>query len=167
MCHRFTVSTFCLVVSFTGLAPRGLEAKDGCVPGSYLVEQSDGTQSLWTLTADGTLHITSSAEAALGFSHEQGIWEAKGPRRVAAVALDFNFVLAAPGSGVPPAAVARVDARLAFSKKCTLLKGSFELRFFDVDTEDPLDPSTDLGDSISETITGRRLTLERRDQGNP
>jgi hypothetical protein len=160
MSHRSAVPIFTVIVLLAALGPRGLEAGGGCIPGTYLVEQDDGTQSLWTLSADGTLHITSSAEEALGFSHEQGIWESRGSRRAEAVTLDFNFAFAGP-TVFPPAAVARVDARLAFSKKCTSMNGTFELRFFDVDIEDPLDPSTDLEDSIPGTFTGRRLTLDR------
>jgi hypothetical protein len=40
---------------------------------------------------------------------------------------------------------------MTFSKQCQRVEGSFELRFFDPQKEDPLAPMTD---------TGRRLTID-------
>jgi hypothetical protein len=41
---------------------------------------------------------------------------------------------------------------------CAKIAGSFTLRFFEAG-EDPLDPSTDSGTPITDTFTGRRLTV--------
>jgi len=73
--------------------------------------------------------------------------------------LDFTFGNQV-NDGVPPASIARVDALLTFSKQCRRVEGSFELRFFDPQSEDALDPTTDTGDVVFSTFTGRRLTID-------
>lgn len=130
-----------------------------CMPGTYLVEQDDGTQSVWTLSRDGEVHITSSAEAALQFSHEQGVWKQSGARIAKVTTLDFSFGPPVNGEE-PPLAIARVDARLTFFDACHRVAGSFELRFFDPQSEDALDPSTDTGEPLIGMFTGRRLTTD-------
>ena len=92
-------------------------AARACMPGTYLVEQGDGTQSLWTLSKDGDVHITSSAEAALQFSHEQGVWRQSGARTAKITTLDFSFGPQVNGEE-PPLAIARVDAQLTFLEAC-------------------------------------------------
>jgi hypothetical protein len=153
----------CVGFTFTMLAvlsPRHAAAKeDTCIPGTYLVEQEDGTQSLWTLAKHGDLHITSSAEAEFPFSHEQGVWKPSGMNTAKAMTLDFTFGAPVNG-GVPPAAIARVDALLTFSEQCQRGEGSFELRFFDPQTEDALEPTTDTGDVVTMRFTGRRLMID-------
>lgn len=129
------------------------------MPGTYLIKQADGTQSLWTLSKHGAVHITSSAEAALQFSHEQGIWKQHGSNTVKTMSLDFNFGPQV-NDGVPPASIARVDALLTFSKTCRKVEGRFELRFFDPQSEDALEPTTDTGNAVSGMFTGRRLTID-------
>jgi len=134
-------------------------AARACMPSTYLVEQGDGTQSLWTLSKDGDVHITSSAEAALQFSHEQGVWRQSGARTAKITTLDFSFGPPVNGEE-PPLSVARVDARLRFFEACQRVEGSFELRFFDPQSEDALDPATDTGEPLIGTFTGRRLTTD-------
>jgi hypothetical protein len=73
--------------------------------------------------------------------------------------LDFTFGTPVNGRA-PPAEIARVDALLTFSKQCQRVEGSFELRFFDPQQEDPLEPMTDTGDVVVMTFTGRRLTID-------
>jgi hypothetical protein len=142
------------------LGPRHVIAKENmCMPGTYLIQQSDGTQSLWTLAKHGDVHITSSAEAEISFSHEQGVWKPSGLRTAKVMTLDFTFGPPING-GVPPAVIARVDALLTFSKHCRSVEGRFALRFFDPQSEDALEPTTDTGDAIFVTFTGRRLTID-------
>jgi len=130
-----------------------------CMPGTYLVEQDDGTQSLWTLSRDGAVHITSSAEAELQFSHEQGAWKQSGARMARVTTLDFSYGPPVNG-GEPPLSIARVDALLTFFGACHRVDGRFELRFFDPQSEDALDPTTDTGGPLRSTFTGRRLTID-------
>lgn len=139
-------------LSSANSAPSG-----GCIPGAYLVQKGSGTQSLWSFSKDGTIHITSSAQGALNFGDGYGAWKQKRSRQAKATILDFNYNESPVNNGFPPSAVARVDAGLSFSKNCKEVQGSFELRFFDPETEDPLDPGTDTGSPISDTFTGRRI----------
>jgi hypothetical protein len=129
----------------------------GCIPGTYLVQEGSGTQSLWSFSKDGTIHITSSAQGALNFGDGYGAWKQKRSRQAKATVLDFTYNQTPVNNGFPPSAVARVDAVLSFSKNCKDVQGSFELRFFDPETEDPLDPDTDTDSPISDTVAGRRV----------
>jgi len=87
------------------------------MPGTYLVEQDDGTQSLWTLSKHGDVQITSSAEAELQFSHEQGVWKPSSARTARVTTIDFSFGPRVNG-GVAPLSIARVDALLTFFEAC-------------------------------------------------
>lgn len=149
---------FPFLMVFCIISPLHASTKGGCIPGAYLVQEGSGTQSLWTFSKDGTIQSTSSAQGALNFSDAQGAWKQKSSREAKVTFLDFNYAGAQNG-GFPPSSVARVDAELSFSKKCTQVQGSFELRFFDPETEDPLDPATDTGEPLSDTFTGRRITV--------
>ena len=149
-------SLFTLVMScLTGSAQA--ETKNGCIPGTYLVQEGSGTQSLWTFSADGAIHIASSAQGLFNFSDGLGAWKQTRSREVKAIVLDFNYSLSQINDGVPPASVARVDAVFSFSKKCSSLQGTFQLRFFDPETEDPLDINAASGNPISDTVSGRRV----------
>jgi len=155
---RFTVIVLLLVV--VGFSdPHPSEARNGCIPGAYLVKEGSGTQSLWTLSEDGTLHITSSAEVAFNFSHLQGAWRHSGRGRAKAVALDFDFISNPIGDGAPPASIARIDISISFSQECNEIEGNLELRFFDPKTEDPLDPTTSAGIPTADSFTGRRVRV--------
>ena len=124
-----------------------------CIPGAYLVEEQSGAWSLWTISKDGTIQSSSSSQATFHFSDAHGAWRQTRSLGAKATLLDFNF-----GSTPPPDSIARVDATFSFSKKCTELQGSFELRFFDPASEDPLDVNSDSGDPITDSFTGRRIT---------
>jgi hypothetical protein len=140
--------------------PHPSEARDGCIPGTYLVKEGSGTQSLWTLSVDGTLHITSSAEVAFNFSHLQGAWQQRGRGQAKAVALDFDFISSPIGNGAPPASIARIDISISFSRECNEIEGNLELRFFDPKTEDPLDPATGAGEPAVDGFVGRRVRVK-------
>jgi len=139
--------------------PHMSEARDDCIPGTYLVKEGSGTQSLWTLSQDGTLQITSSAEVAFNFSHLQGAWRQTSRGRAKAVALDFDFISSPIANGAPPAAIARLDISISFSKECDGMEGNLALRFFDSKTEDPLDPSTGAGAPALDNFLGRRVRV--------
>jgi hypothetical protein len=129
-------------------------AASDCVPGTYLVQEDAGAQSLWTFSKDGTVQFASSAQGPLNFSDAHGAWK-QTRRNIKATVLDFNYA-----GSPPPSAIARVDAELTFSKKCSTVEGSFQLRFFDPGTEDPLNPESDNGDPLSDSFTGRRVTVK-------
>lgn len=149
---------FLLIMLLCTVSPLHAASKGGCIPGTYLIQEASGTLSLWTFSKDGTIQSASSAQGALNFSDAQGEWKQTRSREAKATFLDFNFGGPENG-GFPPTGIARVDAQLSFSKKCTQVQGSFKLRFFDPETEDPLDPSTDTGGALSDTFTGRRVTV--------
>jgi hypothetical protein len=138
-------------------SPAYSATSEGCVPGVYLVREGSGTQSLWSFSSDGTVHSTSSAQGALGFGDGYGGWKQERGKLVKSTFLDFSYRPSAVEGGFPPAAVARVDAVSSFTKHCSEIHGSFELRFFDPATEDPLERTTDTGQPITETFTGRRV----------
>ena len=125
-----------------------------CVVGTYLVFQGSETDSLWTFASGGNLIVTSSAQPALNFSTQQGTWEIVGPEEIRATLLDFSFD--DEGDLIN---IARVDIVVSFTDTgCDEIEGDFLIRFFEAD-EDPLDPSTDTGEPLSDTMTGRRVTL--------
>ena len=126
-----------------------------CFIGTYLVEQETGTKSLWTFAARGTLAITSSAQQLLNFSTEHGAWEKSSRREAKATALDFSF-----GDEGELINIARVDATINFNgNSCDEIEGEFTLRFFEPD-QDPLNPDGSSGSPITETLTGRRVTIK-------
>ena len=130
--------------------------KGGCIPGTYLMQEGAGAQSVWTFSREGTVQMASSAQGPLNFSDGHGAWRPSGSRKAKVTILDFTY-----GQNPPPDFVVRVDAELVFSKKCSTVEGNFELRFFDPQSEDPLDPESDSGDPLSDTFTGRRVTTKK------
>jgi hypothetical protein len=123
--------------------------------GTYLVELSDGSQRLWTLTNDGVFLGTSSNQRVLNFSDAQGAWERDGNQGVKAVGLDFSFD---PDSGAL-INVGRRDITLhTVGSGCDNVAGNFTLRLFGAG-EDPLDPASDTGQPITGTFTGRRVSV--------
>lgn len=126
-----------------------------CFTGTYLNVEGSGTQSLFTFTADGSFIGVSSAEQILNFSTELGSWIATSSDMAKAVFLDFSF-----GDAGELVNIARVDLDIEFTgNNCEETDGSFEIRFFE-DNEDPLDISTDTGEVISDTFSGRKIVVE-------
>ena len=132
-------------------------AQGGCLPGTYLVVEGSGTQSLWILSRDGGFQVTSSAERAFGFSHIQGVWKKIGARDAKARGLDFNFKETPVNDGVPPSQITRLDIVMRFADRCEQMEGSFELRVFN-SNEDPLDANTPA--IASDTFFGRRVRID-------
>ncbi len=156
-----TVSLFVLAASlFAFEVSAGAAGSGGCIPGVYLVQEGSGTQSLWSFSSDGTIHSTSSAQGALHFGDGYGAWRQERGQQVRSTFLDFSYNSSPIDGGFPPSSVARVDAVSTFSERCAEIHGTFELRFFDPATEDPLDRATDAGSPIPDTFTGRRVTAQ-------
>ncbi len=127
------------------------------VAGTYLVTEGSGTKSLWTFTADGLFLGTSSTQPSLSYSNQQGSWEARDDQTIQGVMLDFSF-----DEQGALANTARVDFSLACSDSaCGKISGDFTLRFFE-DGEDPLDPSTGSGETVTDTFTGLRVTPQEQ-----
>ncbi len=61
--------------SSASLLARGFS---GNCSGTYLMDEAGGATSLWTLEADGTFFATSSLQALLKFSDQQGSWKKHG-----------------------------------------------------------------------------------------
>lgn len=136
-------------------SPAGQAFPTSCA-GTYLIQEGSGTRSLWTLEKDGTFVGTSSAQRAFNFSDQQGSWERDGANGVKAVLLDFSF-----DAGGAAINVGRIDISLnTAGNGCDNVAGSFTLRFFEAG-EDPLDPASDTGAPISDTFTGRRVSVGR------
>ena len=153
----FTVaSCFILGTLILGDVQADPDGKPGrCFTGTYLMEEGSGTMSLWTLTKDGNVLVPSSTQIVLNLSDLQGTWKKTGRREVTGTVLDFSF-----DTDGSPQNIARVDAVLRFiDQKCEDVEGEFSLRFFDPGEEDPLDPSTDTGETIVDTLEGRRVTV--------
>jgi len=124
----------------------------GNCSGTYLMAEAGGATSLWTLEADGTFFATSSLQALLEFSDQQGSWEKDGNRGIKGVVLALVF------ENGELLNVSRVDVSLhTVGGGCDNIAGSLEVREFTAG-EDPLDPATDTGDPIAtDTVTGRRV----------
>jgi hypothetical protein len=146
-----------LLVNSTIASSRDTGSQGGCFPGTYLVVEGSGTQSLWTLSQDGAFHVTSSAERAFGFSHIQGVWRKAGARDAKARGLDFNFAETPVNGGVPPAQITRLDILMRFAERCGEMEGRFELRAFGAN-DDPLNSGTPA--IAFDTFFGRRITTD-------
>jgi hypothetical protein len=162
MKYRFVILAFVLsippfLLNSTIVGSRDTGAQGGCFPGTYLVVEGSGTQSLWTLSHDGGFQVTSSAERAFGFSHIQGVWKKTGARDAKARGLDFNFNETPVNGGVPPSQIARLDIVMTFAEKCEEMGGSFELRGFNPN-DDPLDSNSPV--AASDTFFGRRVSID-------
>ena len=125
----------------------------GNCSGTYLMAEAGGATSLWTLEADGTFFATSSLQALLNFSDQQGSWERDGSDGIKGVVLALVF-----DDNNELLNVSRVDISLhTVGSGCDNIAGSLEVREF-TGGEDPLDPGTDTGDPIAtDTVTGRRV----------
>jgi hypothetical protein len=136
--------------SSASLLARGFS---GNCSGTYLMAEAGGATSLWTLEADGTFFATSSLQALLKFSDQQGSWEKDGSDGLKGVVLALVF-----DEDNALLNVSRVDVSLhTVGSGCDTIAGSLEVREF-TGAEDPLDPSTDTGDPIAtDTVTGRRV----------
>jgi hypothetical protein len=119
--------------------------------GTYLVDLGQSV-GIWTLSRDGTVQVTDSAEEFIGFSHEQGAWTHTDGQNAKATFIDMTF----DTNGALPAGYARADAELAFGDGCDDLTGTLDLRAYG-SAGDPLDPTD--GFQIGEDIpfTGRRV----------
>ena len=153
----FVLSIPLLLANSTIVSSRDTGSEGGCFPGTYLVVEGSGTQSIWTLSQDGAFNVTSSAESAFGFSHIQGVWKKTGARDAKARGFDFNFNETPMNGGVPPAQLARLDIAISFAQKCEEMEGRFELRAFNAN-EDPLTPHTPV--IAFDTFSGRRVTID-------
>lgn len=125
--------------------------------GTYLMAEDGGATSLWTVEDGGTFFATSSLQALLHFSDQQGAWEKDGNKGIKAVVLALVF-----DDGGALLNVSRVDISLhTVGNGCDNVAGSLGVREF-TGGEDPLDPSTDTGDPIAtDTFTGRRVKALR------
>ncbi len=123
----------------------------GNCSGTYLMDEAGGATSLWTFEADGTFFATSSLEALLNFSDQQGSWEKHGNSGLNGVVLALVF-----DDNNELLNVSRVDVSLhTVGHGCANIAGTLEVREF-TGTEDPLDPDTDTGEPIAtDTVTGR------------
>jgi hypothetical protein len=162
MKFRFLVLAFVLSIPLLLLnsmiaSSRDTGSQGGCFPGTYLVVEGSGTQSLWTLSQDGAFHVTSSAERTFGFSHIQGVWRKAGARDAKARGLDFNFAETPVNGGVPPAQITRLDIVMRFAERCGEMEGRFELRAFSAN-DDPLNSDTPA--IAFDTFFGRRITID-------
>lgn len=123
-----------------------------CFIGTFLVEEGNGTQSLWTFGPGGVMFITSSAQKALDFTDEQGAWKKTGRREAVGTTLDFSFN--ADGS---LANIARVNIDATFSGRgCADVEGALTVSFY-APGVDPLDPDSVPENVVSDTFTGRRV----------
>ena len=125
----------------------------GNCSGTYLMDEAGGATALWTLEADGAFFATSSLQALLKFSDQQGSWEKDGNTGIKGVVLALVF-----DENDELLNVSRVDISLhTVGGGCDNIAGSLEVREF-TGSEDPLDPDTDTGDPIAtDTVTGRRV----------
>ncbi|NIP38754.1 MAG: hypothetical protein GWO07_08440 [Candidatus Dadabacteria bacterium] len=126
-----------------------------CFVGTYLNEEGSGAKSIWNLSSDGTFTGQSSTEKVFNFTGQMGAWRSTGSNSAEILMLDFSF-----DEQGNFANTARIDIEIEFEgENCEETVGSFELRFFEED-EDPLDVSTDTGEAIEDTYTGRKVIIQ-------
>src|SRR5258706_638932 len=150
-----SVSTMLFVLLLLGFSA-GLLADsfpEDCA-GTFLNQEGSGAKSIWTFGQDGTFLGTSSTQKVFNFSNQQGVWQNDDSGNAKGVFLDFSFD--ASGALLN---IGRVDVVFhTVGQGCSKIAGSFSLRFFTAG-EDPLNPSSDTGTPITDTFTGRRLTV--------
>ncbi len=154
----FIFLTFPLAISLFAAEARawGSDKYPKCFVGTYLVEEGNGTKSIWSLGARGIILITSSAQPSLNFSDAQGAWIRTGKLEASATSLDFSF----DGEG-NLLNVAKVNAGIRFAgKDCREIEGEFTVLFYEPGV-DPLDPDSVPENVVSDTFTGRRVTVEQ------
>lgn len=123
-----------------------------CFIGTFLVQEGNGAQSLWTFSPGGVMFITSSAQEALSFTDEQGAWKKTGSREAVATALDFSFN---PDGSL--ANIAKVNSDIIFTGRgCGNIEGSFTVSFY-APGVDPLDPDSTPENVVSDTFAGKRV----------
>ncbi len=149
------VSTLLCVLLFLGFsASLRASAFPADCAGTFLTQEGSGAQSLWTFGKDGTFLGTSSTQKVFNFSNQQGVWQNDGAGNTKGVFLDFSF-----DSSGALLNIGRVDVLFhAVGHGCANIAGSFSLRFFEAG-EDPLNPGSDTGTPITDTFTGRRLSV--------
>lgn len=127
-----------------------------CFIGTYLIEEGSGTRSIWSLGARGVIMITSSAQPALNFSDAQGAWIRTGKLLASATFLDFSF----DGEG-DLLNIAKINADIRFTdKSCANIEGEFTVYFYEPGA-DPLDPDSVPENAITDSFTGKRVTVEQ------
>jgi hypothetical protein len=139
-----------LGMALFGVNMAGADGGGPCY-GTYLVDQGESV-GIWTLTKDGTMSVTDSAEVFIGFSHEQGAWINTGDRQARATFINLTF----NPNGSLPAGYARIDATLAFEEGCDSLSGTLDLRVYG-SSGDPLDPNGGFQIGNDVPFTGRRV----------
>jgi hypothetical protein len=133
----------------------GSEKYPKCFVGTYLVDEGNGTKSLWSFGDRGVFLITSSAQSSLNFSNGQGAWIRAGKLRVSVISVDFSFET---DGGL--ANIAKVNAEVTFTDNtCGEAEGEFTVSFYTTDV-DPLDPNSVPENVVSDTFTGRRVKVE-------
>lgn len=149
----FYALVFAAILLLIGLSGVSMVSAEGGGPcyGTYLVDL-DQSVGIWTLSKDGSVLVTDSAEQFIGFSHEQGAWTHTVERQARATFIDLTF----DPNGPLPAGYARIDANLAFADGCDSLDGTLDIRVYG-ESGDPLDPTG--GFQIADDIpfTGRRI----------
>lgn len=142
------------LLSSTTLSAEHASPRDfpSCFIGTFLVEEGNGTHSLWSFSPGGIMSVTSSAQKALDFTDEQGSWKKTGRREAVATTLDFSFN--ADGS---LANIAKVNIDVTFSgRSCADIEGAFTVSFY-APGVDPLDPDSVPENVVSDTFTGKRV----------
>ncbi|HKQ32115.1 MAG TPA: hypothetical protein VJV40_02845 [Thermodesulfobacteriota bacterium] len=115
------ILTIVTYIFTTEVRAGGSDKYPKCFIGTYLVEEGNGTRSLWSLGARGVIMITSSAQPALNFSDAQGAWIRTDKLRASATSLDFSF----DGEG-NLLNIAKVNADIRFTdKNCADIEGEF------------------------------------------
>lgn len=94
------------------------EGKGGLCHGTYLMDQGATGEGLVTMTSDGTVQVTDSAQGEAGYSHRQGAWQKVSKQQVTATWMAFSFG--------PPAGYGRVDAAITFDVDCGGLTGTLD-----------------------------------------
>ena len=104
MTSQVRMALLSLILALTGILTVAAyaDADGGCFPGTYIVKESSGTQSLWTFSQDGTYQSASSAEVARSFGHIQGAWKMTRARELRSTGLAFTFSGGNGDVGVPP-----------------------------------------------------------------
>jgi hypothetical protein len=155
----FIITAAVVIVSAFGFAPdagAGSKKFPKCFVGTFLVDEGNGTKSIWTFGSHGTFFVTSSAQAALNFTDEQGAWIRTGKLKAEAVSLDFSF-----NPDGSPANIAKVNVDVTFTDNdCGGIEGEFTVSFYAPDV-DPLDLDSIPENVISDTFTGRRVSVEQ------
>ncbi len=126
------------------------------IAGTYLLrENDDGGSRIVTITSDGCWFGIHLYQLNNKFSNQQGVWEKRGKRKIAARTLNFSSLEDGIGSSL-------FSFTVEFDKTYRHVNGELSGKLFPLGA-DPLDPVAVPIKTFSNTFIGKRLVINEKE----